>query len=231
MAILSYSESLEIDWTQSLGHRCLVTVAPWDRGLGGIAIDDDEQTDITLREVGDWVFGLTDPAVLTWKKSFPADVLLALDAMPSHKARLAEYASKGNSVRDLLLSNPILLWGLCEYGFLNDLTVDEIEGLTRLKQRDLAKYLKLEGTQQQVRLLKRMSGVSRTKDELRSYIRLLKHREVCNYLSHAKGDLGHDLKLLTKHPWLAGCPARALIPLLSEQEHWKIFSRYPAHDE
>ena len=72
MANLSYSESLEINWTQSLGHRCMVTVAPWNKGLGGIAIDGDEQTDITLREVGDWVFGLTDPAVLTWKKSFPA---------------------------------------------------------------------------------------------------------------------------------------------------------------
>lgn len=223
MANLSYSDSLEIDWTQSLGHRCLVTVAPWDAGLRGIAIDDDEQIGITLREVGDWVFGLTDPAVVTWKESFPVDVLFALEAMPSHKARLAEYASKSDSARDLLLGNPILLWGLCEYGFLNDITLDEIEALTRLKQRDLAKYLKLEGTQQQVRLLKRMSGVSRTKDELRSYIRLIKHQEVCNYLSHAKGELGADLKLLTKHPWLASCPARALIPLLSNQEHWITF--------
>ena len=201
----------------------MVTVAPWNRGLGGIAIDEDEQTDITLREVGDWVFGLTDPAVLTWKKSFPIDVLIALEAMPSHKARLAEYASKSNPVRDLLLSNPILLWGLCEYGFLNDITLDEIEALTRVKQRDLAMYLKLEGTQQQVRLLKRMSGVSRTKDELRSYMRLLKHQAVCNYLSHAPGELGAELQLLTKHPWLASCPARALIPLLSNREHWITF--------
>ena len=223
MANLSYSESLEIDWTQSLGHRCLVTVAPWSKGLGGVAIDDDEQTDITLREVGDWVFGLTDPAILTWKGSFPTDVLLALEAMPSHKALLAEYASKSNSVRDLLLSNPTLLWGLCEYGFMIDLTLDEIGELTRLKQRKLARYLKLEGTQQQIRLLKRLSGVSRTKDELRSYIRLLKYREVCNYLSHATGELDAELHLLTKHPWLASCPARALIPLLSDQEHWITF--------
>ena len=223
MANLSYSESLEIDWTQSLGHRCLVTVAPWNKGLGGIAVDDDEQADITLREVGDWVFGLTDPALLTWKKSFPVDVLTALETMPSHKARLAEYASKSSSINDLLLSNPIFLWGLCEYGFLDNISVDEIEELARLKQRDLARHLKLEGTQQQVRLLKRMSGVSRTKDELRSCIRLLKHQEVCTYLSHAKGELGADLQLLTKHPWLASCPARALIPLLSNQEHWIIF--------
>lgn len=223
MANLSYIESLEIDWTRSLGHRCIVMVAPWNKGLGGIAIDDDEQTDITLREVGDWVFGLTDPAVLTWKQGFPADVLEALEAMPSHKAHLAEYASKSSSIKDLLLSNPILLWGLCEYGFLDDISVDEIEELTRLKQRDLAKHLKLEGTQQQVRLLKRMSGVSRTKDELRSYIRSLKHQQVCRYLSHAKGELGAELRLLTKHPWLASCPARALIPLLSNQEHWTTF--------
>ena len=67
-----FNTELEIDWSESLGHRCIIKVAPWDAGLGGIAIDDDEQTDITLREVGDWVFGLTDPAVLTWKKSFPA---------------------------------------------------------------------------------------------------------------------------------------------------------------
>lgn len=219
----AFNTELEIDWSESLGHRCIIKVAPWGAGLGGVAIDDDEQTDITLREVGDWVFGLTDPAVVTWKESFPADVLLALEAVPSHKARLAEYASKSNSVRDLLLSNPILLWGLCEYGFLNDITLDEIEALTRVKQRDLAMYLKLEGTQQQVRLLKRMSGVSRTKDELRSYIRLLKYQEICNYLSHATGELGADLQLLNKHPWLASCPARALIPLLTHQEHWITF--------
>ena len=219
----AFNTELEIDWSESLGHRCIIKVAPWDKGLGGIAIDEDEQTDITLREVGDWIFGLTDPAVLTWKESFPVDVLFALEAMPSHKARLAEYASKSYPVRDLLLSNPILLWGLCEYGFLNDVTLDEIEELTRLKQRDLCTHLKLEGTQQQVRLLKRMSGVSRTKDELRSHIRLLKHQAVCNYLSHAKGELGVDLHLLTKHLWLASCPARALIPLLSNREHWIIF--------
>ena len=200
----------------------MITVAPWNKGLEGVAIDDDEQTDITLREVGDWVFGLTDPAVVRWKESFPADVLFALEAMPNHKARLAEYASKSRSIQDLLLSNPILLWGLCEYGCLNDVTFDEIEALTRLKQRDLCRHLKLEGTQQQVRLIKRISGVSRTKDELRSYIRLLKNQEVCNYLSHAKGKLEQELKLLTKHPWLAGCPARVLIPALADQEHWII---------
>lgn len=219
----AFNTELEIDWSESLGHRCIIKVASWSQGLGAKAIDDDEVSSLSLHQVGDWVFGLTDPAVLTWKDSFPADVLLALEAMPSHKARLAEYASKSRSIQDLLLSNPILLWGLCEYGFLNDLTVDEIEALTRLRQRDLARQLKLEGTQQQVRLLKRMSGVSRTKDELRSYIRLLKHQEVCNHLSHAKGDPGTDLKLLTKHPWLASCPARSLIPLLSDREQWIVF--------
>ena len=223
MANVSYKESLEIDWTQSLGHRCMVAVAPWNKGLASIAIDDDEQTDITLREVGDWVFGLSDPAVVTWKKSFPVDVLFAIEAMPSHKALLAEYASKSRSIKDLLVGNPILLWGLFEHGVPREITLGEMDKLTRLKQRDLCQYLKLEGTQQQVRLLKRMSGVSRTKDELRSFIRVLKHQEVCNYLSHAEGDLGRDLKLLTKYPWLASCPARALIRHLFDQEHWIIF--------
>jgi len=223
MANLSYSGSLEIDWTQSLGHRCMVTLAPWHEGLGGIAVDEDEQTDVTLRHVGDWVFGLTDPAVLEWKESFPVEVLLALEAMPSHKAFLAEYAAKSSYVRDLLVSNPILLWGLCEYGFLNEITLDKIDALTSKKQRALCAYLKLEGTKQQVRLIKRVADVRLSKDELRSYIRLLKHQEVCNYLSHSRGDLESELKLLMKHSWLPGCPARALIPLLSEREHWIIF--------
>ena len=127
MANVSYKESLEIDWTQSLGHRCMVAVAPWNQGLAGIAIDDDEQTDISFREVGDWVFGLTDPAVVTWKKSFPVDVLFAIEAMPSHKAVLAECASQSRSIKDLLVSNPILLWGLFEYFVSSDITFGELD--------------------------------------------------------------------------------------------------------
>ena len=87
-------------------------------------------------------------------------MLLALEAMPSHKAFLAEYAAKSSYVRDLLVSNPILLWGLCEYGFLNEITLDKIDALTSKKQRALCAYLKLEGTKQQVRLIKRVADVA-----------------------------------------------------------------------
>ena len=40
----AFNTELEIDWSESLGHRCIIKVAPWDEGLGGIAIDEDEQT-------------------------------------------------------------------------------------------------------------------------------------------------------------------------------------------
>jgi hypothetical protein len=91
------------------------------------------------------------------------------------------------------------------------------------KQRVLCNQVGLAGTRQQVKLLKRARDAGLSKDELRSYIRLLKHQNVCNYLSHSRGELGYQLKLLMKHPWLASCPARALIPLLVGGEHWIIF--------
>ena len=54
----------------------------------------------------------------------------AIEAMPSHKALLAEYASKSRSIKDLLVGNPILLWGLFEHGVPSEITLGEMDKLT-----------------------------------------------------------------------------------------------------
>lgn len=219
----TFDTALEIDWSASLGHRCIVRVEAWNQGLGATAIDDDEVASLSLQQVGDWLFSHTDTAIADWRATFPDEVERALASLPSHQARAADVAVQSTSSCDLLVSNPLLFWSLCELGDFDTSPIPLVDRASGQKQRVLCSQVGLAGTQQQVKLLKRARDAGLSKDELRSYIRLLKHQNVCNYLSHSRGELGYELKLLMKHPWLASCPARKLIPLLSNSEHWTIF--------
>ena len=218
-----HMSTLELDWSESLGHRCVIKVTPWDQGLGAVAIDENEASGISLQQLGDWLFRHSDNAIAAWRSTFPDDVERALASLPSHQALAAEIAVKSTASLDLLVSNPLLFWALCDRGDFAKSPITLIEKTCQQKQRVLCGRLGLAGTKQQIKLLKRAKTVGLSKDELRSYLQLLKHQSVCNYLSHSRGELGYELPLLMKHPWLAGCPARALIPLLSNQEHRVIF--------
>ena len=112
----------------------------------------------------------------------------ALASLPSHQARAADVAVQSTSSCDLLVSNPLLFWGLCELGEFDTFPIPLIDRAGQ-KQRVLCSQIGLAGTQQQVKLLKRARDAGLSKDELRSYIRLLKHQSVCNYLSHSRGEL------------------------------------------
>ena len=220
----TFDTALEIDWTESLGHPLRLVVSTWDEGLLVQSFEDGEKEDLNVTEIGDWWFKTADLAVEQWRASFPADVKSAIELLPRHNALTAHLAVRSESVRDLLINNPFLLWCLCEQGHINSEDLGVADTLARQKQRKLCQRVGLNGTQQEVRLLRSAAAVPFNNDDLRAFFRLLKQPGVCNYLSHEKVISTDDIQLLLRQPWLANCPARSLIPVLRDRGHRRIFS-------
>lgn len=114
--------------------------------------EDGEVEALDITDVGDWPFKSADMAIEKWRGSLPAEVKLALERLPKHNARIASLAVKSEALRDLLVSNPFLLWGLCECGHVTPEVMATAETLAQTKQRDLCAVVGLNGTQQEVRL-------------------------------------------------------------------------------
>ena len=220
----TFNTALEIDWTESLGRPLRLVVSTWTEGLLVQSFEDGDKEDLNITEVADWCFKTADVAVEQWRASFPVDVRSAIEALPRHNALIAHLAVRSDSVKDLLTNNPLLLWCLCERGHINSSDLDAAETLARHKQRNLCQRVGLNGTQQEVRLLRSAAAVPFNNDDLRAFFRLLKKPGVCNYLSHQKVISADDIQLLLRQPWLANCPARSLIPVLRDQGYRRIFS-------
>ena len=67
-----FTTKLEIDWSQFLGHNCMLKVSSWDENLKATVTRENHVEDIALSHVGEWLFEIDDPAVNHWKRLFPA---------------------------------------------------------------------------------------------------------------------------------------------------------------
>lgn len=106
-----------------------------------------------------------------------------------------------NVVCDLLVSNPLLLWLLVEDGLFNNRALREVEQRLRARQRVLCKSLWLEGSKQQVRILKRAAKENLSCHSVASLIKVLGNDAACDFLSHRKSVYPFTLFLLEKHSW------------------------------
>ena len=56
MAQAFFNGSLVIDWSESIGHECKISISGWDSGLIVTGHDQDELSPLSLIDVGDWIF-------------------------------------------------------------------------------------------------------------------------------------------------------------------------------
>ncbi len=217
-------EQLVIDWSSLLGHPCKLKVNAWSQGLNTIAVSDDELVTSRLSEVGDWLFYLDDPAISRWRASIPPTVLTSLQQLPDNRAIAAELAVYSTGAKELLESNPTLMWLLIDRGLLNPEGNHHVLLPPGMKQRHLLAQLGLQGTKQQVRIVRKTRDSRLTKSEANGLLDLLNNPTICNYLSHLPEVTSHQIVLLASYPWLAGCPAKALIPCLEDRQLLRSFA-------
>ena len=223
MTSMFEGKTLIVDWSQAIGHECSLELKGWSDGLCASVIRGAEIEPILLTEIGDWLFEVDDPAVKTWKQTFPQQLQAGLGAIPSQRCTAIFLAATHEKVFDLLATNPLLLWLLIERGVLDDQNPEQLNLLLSDKQANLCSLVGLSGRKQEVKLLKRAASLKLRKDELESFMELLEVPTVCNYLSHQKTMAPAVLKLLRTTQWLVLSKARALIPSLCQPEFRRIF--------
>lgn len=221
--LATFSNKLEIDWSQSLGHNCLLKVLSWDENLIATATRDAEAEKISLSHIGEWLFEVDDQAINLWRQTIPQKVLDAVINLPSLRCTLVELAVNKPKIRDLLISNPVLLWRLLDANILSTEVTPHREILLNQKQRDLCKLLGLDGTKQQVNLLKIATQRQLSRDQLLTYIELIRDTEARQFFSHQKSVTPEIINVLKNNSWLVSCKARELIPELCSPEWRRTF--------
>lgn len=216
-------ETLKVDWSQTIGHECLLELRGWNNGATASVIRGDEIEPITLTDVGEWLFEVDDPAVAAWKLTFPDQLLQGIEALPSHRCKAIALAATHEKVIDMLATNPVLLWLLIDRRVIGDESAEQINHLLGDKQVKLCSLVGLSERKQVVKLLKKAASLKLQKNELESFVELLETPAVCDYLSHQKTISPAILKLLRTNQWLVLSKARALIPSLCQPEFRRIF--------
>lgn len=216
-------ETLKVDWSETIGHECLLELRGWNNAATASVVRGDEIEPITLTDVGEWLFEVDDPAVAAWKLTFPDQLLQGVDALPSHRCKAIALAATHEKVVDILVTNPVLLWLLIDRRVIGDESAEQINHLLGDKQVKLCSLVGLSERKQVVKLLKKAASLKLQKSELESFVELLETPAVCDYLSHQKTISPAVLKLLRTNQWLVLSKARALIPSLCQPEFRRIF--------
>ena len=105
---------LTIDWTLALGHVCILKISPWSERLVVSSIHSDDPMKLTLSDLGEWLFDTEDNVVQSWRSTIPPDVLTSLMTLPNRRGLILEAVVDDKPLRDLLTSNPLLLWLLLD---------------------------------------------------------------------------------------------------------------------
>ena len=109
MATAFFNGSLVIDWSESIGHECKISIIDWDSGLI-VTVRQNKLSPLSLLDVGDWILESMNRLTNRWRATLPNDVNKALEHLPSHQASILRWAVDSSIITDLLVSNPLLLW-------------------------------------------------------------------------------------------------------------------------
>lgn len=196
----------------------------WAFGLATNTVNDDEVQRAQLSDVGDWLLDVDEPAVVEWRASIPTSVLQAVAQLPNQRTALLELAACCRGARDLLQTNPKLLWLLFDHRVIGSADPCSAARLLEGKQRWLLSLLGMEKSSRLVRLLKKTASRSLSRQDIANLKDLVKDEQVCAYFSHSSVIDTHEISVLTNYPWLAGCPAKSLIPTLANRQVQRWFS-------
>ena len=223
MAEAYFDGALVLDWSDSVGHSCKLRISDWDTGFVVTRCELGEDDELSIIDVGDWIFSIHDPAIEAWRNTMPRALDSALDSWPSRHASIVRWAIDSEIVRDLLVSNPLLLWLLVDSGLFARASLGEINRKLSVKQRVLCSRLELTGTEQQVRILKRAASANLLIKSIRKLKKILRDREICKYLRHQPKITSSIISLLECYPWMVMRPARSLIDDLQDHETLRCF--------
>ena len=222
--ITSFSDNhLTIDFSEKLGHQCQLIIGDWSRNLQVTALLENERNVLGISDIGDWLLSLDENSVNQWRLSIPNKVLEAATRLPSKTSTILQSASLHTEVKDLLLSNPLLLSALCNTGKVDIQDAESIQANLNLQQPQLLKLLGLSGTRQQARVLRKHSKTVLSRQDLEKFLALLEYDNVCSFFAHQKSINRLLIALLVEHQWLINCKLRNALEQLCQPYFKRLF--------
>ena len=202
------TQTLEIDWSGFLGYSCRLYISGWQNGLHWYSnIEGEIHRPAPFEEPGVNLFQETDhPAIQQWHATIPEDILNETRRFSRWPFSLIRLAYDWVEARDLLSSNPILLWLSWRHFITAELSLPQLRELLRSKQPLILKELGLVGTKSSVRLLRKVESDAIGEFEARFIFAIWEQESTVRRLTHQQKMGMPFLILLKRFPWVAGSP-------------------------
>ncbi len=223
MSKSSFNKLLFIDWSESLGHDCRMSISDWDSGVLVTGYDRGKPQPLSLIDIGDWIFNIEDPAIQRWRETLPREVNDSLSLLPSYQAQILRWAVDSKPVADLLINNPLLLWLLADEGLFGLSSLGEINRKLGVKQKVLCAGLGLTGTEQQVGIIRRAAGGNLSATAIRDLREVLENQAICKFLGHRRNISGSNILVLKRYQWIVRYPCRTLVDSLENADTLRTF--------
>ena len=202
------TNKLRIDWTETLGYPCVLNISGWDDALNwqSIIYDEAEPADL-LEEPGvDFLKPTDNPHINQWQQTLPALLLDQVSLVSRYKFLMLRLLNQWYEARDLMLSNPVLLWLWVVYCKENKLDEGELYQGVCMKQSKLLGRMGLPETASLARMLKRLDLDIWDDAIARKIHNLWACPQATNSLRHIPVIYEKHLNLLHHTPSLRGTP-------------------------
>ncbi|WP_252180138.1 PcfJ domain-containing protein [Endozoicomonas sp. 4G] len=201
-------QRLEIDWTETLGYPCKLIVNSWENGIEWWSeLADETHRPVLFAEPGLNLLAVTDsPAIRQWQSTVPENLLSALQRFRLWNFSLLQMACQWQEMKDLLISNPVLVWLARDHMDTHKVSYGEFRQLLCLKQHQILETIGLTGTKSAIRSLRRVQ-IEIYEPCMAGLVRkfwcqpLLVAR-----LSHQQKIDRPFMRLAQKFPWIVGRP-------------------------
>ena len=218
--------NLRIDWTSVLGFPCINIFKPWSGCLEGYIDNGDSDEEDTV-----YVFDLpisldesiANPDLQPWLSSIPQDLLNRCKALPSNQLFVLYCVSKSRDAKDLLVTNPLLLylWLGYYHTYLQQHPEDIPLSLEHLRNKQLSilQTIAPRATKASLKLIKKIDIKSMRSRQQQQVLTILQRPEFVTRLAHQKNLTAKHFELADRYPWAIARPIASVLLDLSRSDH------------
>ncbi|WP_422460454.1 PcfJ domain-containing protein [Endozoicomonas sp. ALB115] len=201
-------QRLEIDWTETLGYPCKLIVSSWENGIEWWSeLEDETHRPVLFAEPGLNFLAETDsPAIKQWQSTVPEHLLRALQPFRLWNFSLLQMAFQWQEMKDLLVSNPALVWLAREYMDSHEVSFGKFRELLNRKQHQILEAIGLTGTKSAIRSLRRLQVESYSPRMAELVRQLWRQPSLVARFNHQQKIDRPFMRLVQRLPWVAGRP-------------------------
>ena len=146
------------------------------------------------------------PAITTWQETIPEDIRTALQGFKTWQISLLQLVKHWDEARDLLQTNPLLLWLTWDHAAKNKWSPGKLTQVLAMKQPAILREIELIGTKSSNKLLRKIDIEELDRYELALIRNVWQNPDLLPRITHQNKLTIRLLRLYKSFPWIAGRP-------------------------